>query len=117
MWTMRDGTKIAIRDMTDSHLRNALRVLVRAAIVQRAKDVSTPCPFGGDGAIDAFDDAMAELIEQSPEEIAAELWPEFARLEKEAERRDLDWAYTSEQIANLENRALVLVLKRRHAHA
>jgi len=28
-WTMRDGTKIAVGDMSESHVRNALRMVIR----------------------------------------------------------------------------------------
>ncbi len=29
IWTMRDGTKIAVSDMEESHVRNALRMVIR----------------------------------------------------------------------------------------
>lgn len=29
IWTMRDGTKIAVGDMSESHVRNALRMVMR----------------------------------------------------------------------------------------
>lgn len=29
IWTMRDGTKIAVGDMDESHVRNALRMVIR----------------------------------------------------------------------------------------
>jgi hypothetical protein len=29
MWTMRDGTQIAVSDMEESHVRNALRMVIR----------------------------------------------------------------------------------------
>lgn len=35
MWTTRDGTKVRIRDMTDSHLLNTIRMLDRFASAQR----------------------------------------------------------------------------------
>lgn len=31
IWTMRDGTKIAVGDMAESHVRNALRMIIRSA--------------------------------------------------------------------------------------
>ena len=29
IWTMKDGTKIAVGDMSESHVRNALRMVIR----------------------------------------------------------------------------------------
>lgn len=29
IWTMKDGTKIAVSDMSESHVRNALRMVIR----------------------------------------------------------------------------------------
>lgn len=31
IWTMRDGTKIAVGDMGESHVRNALRMVIRTS--------------------------------------------------------------------------------------
>lgn len=31
IWTMRDGTQIAVRDMDENHVRNALRMVLRKA--------------------------------------------------------------------------------------
>ncbi len=38
-WTMRNGEKIDIDEMTESHLRNALKLIVR-----RSQQIQTKCP-------------------------------------------------------------------------
>ena len=38
IWTMKDGTKVAVKDMTDSHLLNAYRMVERINVM----DMFTP---------------------------------------------------------------------------
>jgi len=92
MWTMRDGTKIKVRDMTNSHLANALRMLERNAERHLAALAMCGNPFDGDGARDAFDDMFDGLLEMDSCELASTVWgAAYVRLETEALRRGLDW--------------------------
>ena len=94
MWTMRDGTKIAIRDMTDSHLRNTLRMLIRNAERRLLGVAIAGNPFDGgpEGAEDAWNDGFDAMCALDPVSLASETWgPVFDRLEREADRRGLEW--------------------------
>tara|TARA_R110000765_G_C18492120_1_gene554177 strand:+ start:97 stop:309 length:213 start_codon:yes stop_codon:yes gene_type:complete len=46
-WTMKNGDKIDIDQMTESHLRNTLKLIIR-----RSQQVQTNCPTNVDMAID-----------------------------------------------------------------
>ena len=46
-WTMKNGEKIDIDQMTESHLRNTLKLIIR-----RSQQVQTNCPTSVDMLID-----------------------------------------------------------------
>lgn len=60
VWTQRDGTKIAVKDMTTSHVRNSLKMLIRNGF-SSARDYYV-CLYGpqprGEMACDALDRAL-----------------------------------------------------------
>jgi len=46
-WTMKNGEKINVDDMTESHLRNVLKLLIR-----RSEEVPNTCPNNIEDALD-----------------------------------------------------------------
>ena len=46
-WTMKDGKKIDVDDMTESHLRNVLKLIIR-----RTEDAPKTCPHNIEDAMD-----------------------------------------------------------------
>ena len=85
-WTMRDGTKILIRDMTDSHLINALRMMNRKGFVPAQEVVDYLCGGrpNGDAAMDAWNEGLQELAEKHPSR-------KMDDLAAEALQRGLEW--------------------------
>lgn len=61
-WTMRNGKKISVDDMDINHLRNTLKMLIRAKRVQ-----SIPTTFKVSGEIASEFADMAMLYSISPE--------------------------------------------------
>lgn len=41
MWTMKDGTRIAVSDMTERHAKNVLRLVIRRIVAHNNKANST----------------------------------------------------------------------------
>jgi len=46
-WTMKNGEKINVDDMTESHLRNVLKLIIR-----RSEEVPNTCPKNIEDAMD-----------------------------------------------------------------
>lgn len=67
-WRMRDGTLIAIVEMTDSHLRNTIRLLHRAAERWALAMACLPPPNGDEAAM-AFAEEMGALASMAPGEL------------------------------------------------
>lgn len=47
MWTTREGEKIRVRNMTDSHIQNTMKMLERVAIAKKNEDDKLACVFEG----------------------------------------------------------------------
>ena len=91
LWTTRDGTQVPVREMSDRHLINALRMLARQAEVKRALSVRAflECePPTADGAELCYEQEFDALLDAE--------WLEFVddryrMLVAEADRRQLDY--------------------------
>jgi hypothetical protein len=81
---MQDGGMIRIKDMTDEHLCNTIRLLDRRH--QNTKEM-TPYPnFISDGAQVAAENEYASFMDSEP----GDRWPIYNDLVEEASRRGLD---------------------------
>jgi ketosteroid isomerase-like protein len=90
MWTMRDGKQIAIRDMTDSHIKNAMRMLERSAKERLEEECFATMGFAsmvqGDMASMMIDMELDALFALSEEDYLYE-YTAYGELEKELGRR------------------------------
>ena len=85
-WVTREGQRIKITELSDAHLGNILRMLVRGAEADKSKYFTTG-PEAEMASLD-FECGLEELAEMSSEEYVAEEHPELV---EEAERRGLKW--------------------------
>jgi len=88
-WTMKTGEKIRIKDMTDSHLLNTLKMLKKngqAKLKYMIDAVSSFPGFGGEQAQIAFEQMEDDLFESEWDDYMPEI---FIDLVGEAERRKL----------------------------
>ena len=87
-WTMRDGTKIAIKDMDDKHLVNTIRLIERKVSEKYGRDIS--CGYKmlgflqGEQALMDVESSLDQMEEDGPE------YPvEYQYLLDEANKRKL----------------------------
>jgi len=93
VWVTRDGAKMRIRDMTNSHLLNSIRMLERNK--ERAQEQAIELMYRslgglhGEHAIDAGEQALDFL--ENGEVDTHDIFPVYVELTDEAERRGLNW--------------------------
>jgi len=91
-WTTRDGQVIPIRDMTDSHLLNAIRFVRRNAGELRMREAYAldyaAETMGGDMAQDSLHAAAAQTYDQHDEDWLEE-HEDYQALRREVSRRGL----------------------------
>lgn len=77
LWQMKDGRRIRLREMSDGHLENTLKLLVRAAVVGQARNdigwIYGPRP-NGDMASLASDQACAEEAQKTYEDYVTDIY-------------------------------------------
>ena len=89
-WTMKTGEKIRIKDMTDSHLLNTLKMLKKngqAKLKYMIDAVSSFPGFNGEQAQIAFEQMEDTLFESEWDDYVPEI---FSDLVEEAGKRNLD---------------------------
>ena len=94
-WVTKDGQRIRIHEIEDSHLINILRFLRKSCEKRRrfaeAYMLSGPGPRG-DAACDAFDAELNQITEGDWRQfIPKDRALQVHNLEEEAERRGLQW--------------------------
>jgi hypothetical protein len=93
VWTTREGVEIYIKDMTDKHLINSLRMLERNTEAGRQKAIAMGELFlttlQGDMAQYTVEQDLANL--ESGEIDTRDIFPVYDDLVEEAEFRGLEW--------------------------
>jgi hypothetical protein len=87
LWTCKDGTRIRICDMTDSHLLNTIAYLERYTVKKQTCLVLAPNPFCGDIAESMFDNEQGAVLEEGLE--PSDVCASYDNLVAERERRNL----------------------------
>lgn len=89
-WTMKDGTKIRVCDMSDAHLVNTMRMLERGAVKAQGQTISAlysvSCMIQGEMASMDCDNAIAQAEESDWTDY---LPPIYDKMVLDAERRGL----------------------------
>lgn len=93
IWVTREGERVKVKDMEDSHLISTIRCLRRhAPRMMAAVKMSLYSYLGSeppDGAYDCADSAVSELAEMDADEYLEGTVPTFSALMAEAEKRGL----------------------------
>lgn len=108
VWTTKDGRKVKVRDMTDSHLTNTLRFLARKAQLQASKDtvflLNTPPPQG-EYAQMAFDEECDARLDITFEDYVPDIYWD---MHDEYARRGLDLEALSDYNEGIEQAGAAL---------
>ena len=114
MWTTRDGAKIRIKDMEDSHLINTIKMLQRGAELRRSKVVASflcgPEP-SGDIASFQFDRDFDAALDSTFEDFLPDI---FDDLDAERERRGIEEITFSPPSVGAHEHALINKIIRGH---
>lgn len=90
-WTKKDGSKIRICDMEDSHIINTIKLLVKkSSQIQNEALMYYPC-FQGDMAQMCAEQEWDNLNEMHPEDFALQEFPILEYLWEEADKRKLKY--------------------------
>lgn len=90
-WKQKDGQLIRIGAMTDLHLLNTIRFLIRAAAV--TQDTHPYPSFQGEEAQYQAEQEWDRIVAVPPEIAASRLYEQFDELVDEAELRKLDLSF------------------------
>jgi hypothetical protein len=90
-WTQKDGTKIRIKDMTDRHLINAVKMVLRMAEAKQNADLCFYPSFNPDTMASYYaEQSWDSLNEMDAMEYAETEYPIFNDLMDEIYKRDLE---------------------------
>jgi len=87
LWKTRDGTKIRICDMSDSHLGNAMKFLETLSREIDKRLVCMTNPFTGEVAAEMFDAVQDSILEGDEDLDSMDDFPEYQKLCLESNRR------------------------------
>jgi len=94
IWTCKDGKRLRICDMTDSHLQNAIAMLERKAKMLLPQEISAAysclAMMSGDMAQFYCEQDIERMEESTPEEWLERVCPIYGKLLEEQERRQQD---------------------------
>ena len=90
LWTMRDGTKIRICDMSDDHLKNTMKMLERVAERAYQDELANAYSFSGE----MMGDMASYAAEQDADRISHEDWGNYIKdiywnMAEETKRREM----------------------------
>lgn len=94
IWVTRDGQRIPVKDMTDSHLINTIRLLRGNALPFKIGELKPLSHYIAndppDGAYDAAMMEIDQLVEMDDDEYLSARIPTFDAMLAEAKRRKLE---------------------------